>query len=117
MNKKQNISNKLFFIFAKVWGIVGIFLVFLQAYLMFQMLILILPLFLIAIYLFLKLLKKIQEKVSKPSKITKIFAYVIAMIHFIPLLLQLFGIGAPGFDNTVMALIGLWIFSLVPVKK
>jgi ABC-type multidrug transport system fused ATPase/permease subunit len=115
MNKEN--CSKLFFICVTIWGIVGIFLVFLQIYLMFQHLLFVLPLFFFVEYFFLKSVKKIYQKIKKSSRILLLISYTVVGIHFIPLFLQLIEASAPGFDNILVALIGMWIFYIIPSKK
>jgi len=115
MNKE--VCSRLFFISATIWGSIGIFLIFLQVYLMFQYLLFVLPLFLLSEYFFVKGMGKAQRKLRNPSKTFVVASYVAGVVHFIPLILQLGRISAPGFDNVVAALIGLWILWLVPDAK
>ena len=115
MNREN--CSRLFFASVRIWRSIGIFLIFLQAYLMFQHLLFVLPLFLFSEYFFVKGIGKIQRKLRNPSKTFVVVSYAAAGVHFIPLILQVFGMSAPGFDNVVAALIGLWILWLVPDAK
>jgi len=115
MNREN--CSRLFFASVRIWGCIGIFLIFLQAYLMFQHLLFVLPLFLFSEYFFVKGIGKIQRKLKMRLRSVIVMSYFVAGVHFIPLLLQLARVSAPGFDNIIAALVGLWIFWLVPDGK
>jgi len=110
MDNKTNNKISAVYWMITVWASIGIFLAFMQVYLMFGRMYYVLPLFLIAILLFNYFFKKFMNLIQNKNGKAIIFAYVFSGVHFIPLILQLLRFSSPGPDNLLTALIGLWFF-------
>lgn len=106
-NRKENKKLKFLLIALGIYWTIALLISIFQLLIMFRnpflfLTIILLPL---PIYLHLKLYKKLEEN----NKTALIILYIYALIHFIPLILQLLAIKPAGIDNVITALIGFFL--------
>jgi len=116
MSKRNNdLQLKVFFIAMSLWWTliisIGFVLIFIQSIFIFDKLGIAILFWLVTILLFNYGLKSIYKNRNK--KWVHTFLFIFAIFHFIPLLLQLIGLSAPGPDNIVTAIIGFWIVYII----
>ncbi len=110
--KKQKIKQnknprlKIILVILGIWWALAFFIAACQFYIMSRVIIS-LPIGLILSFIVFWLHLFLYKKIKQEKKLAIIILYIYAVIHFIPLVLQLTGMKTPGLDNVVVAVIGL----------
>lgn len=105
MNKKNNKPSYIFLTIA-VWWEIALLLAAFQGYIMSR--IWWIPLIILVLALTLGLFNlKVEKALRKKKRWADYTLIGYIVLHFIPIVLQIIGIKAPGLDNIATAIIGL----------